>query len=269
MSEFCWTADALPVLEQHIDKVVVLSVGYLMSIYFYIAGFHTKYTLITTNVSGFQTVFKKEKILNQSFVKNLERVWNFAFSIFSCTLFCGISSQLLNEQVRTQFLEFDLTRPMAVHLWIYLYVLTKPLEYIDTLFLMVQCKKVTTLHWSHHLITTLITWYLATNQSAYEINGFLFAFTNLFVHAVMYMYYFLTSFSRWKASVQKYAYLVTLLQISQFVICLLFIIKKCVTQHDFSLLTVLMPLFMYSYYLYMFSMFFFRKYVISIGNDKH
>ena len=139
--------------------------------------------------------------------------------------------------------------------WIFLYVVTKPLELFDTVLLMTKGRKVRLIHWSHHAITMLFTWYAA------KINlkpALLFAFMNFTVHAIMYLYYFFVSFTSLKPLLRQFAWLITIIQMSQFVFAIfsLFYFQHCYTHQD-----ILVCFAMYSYYLVVFFQLFCNRFV--------
>jgi elongation of very long chain fatty acids protein 6 len=70
---------------------------------------------------------------------------------------------------------------------------TKIFEWIDTIFLVLRKKKIIFLHWFHHIITYLYCWHGMLFSYRADVSGFWFAGINMFVHAIMYSYYALTS----------------------------------------------------------------------------
>ena len=92
--------------------------------------------------------------------------------------------------------------------WHFLFIYSKYLELIDTLFLVLRKRPVIFLHWYHHVTVLLYCWKLYADRPAI---GMWFAVMNYVVHAVMYFYYFLTAIGyrpRWSM-------LVTVLQLTQ------------------------------------------------------
>jgi hypothetical protein len=76
-------------------------------------------------------------------------------------------------------------------LWVGLFIYSKIPELIDTLFLVLQQKKVIFLHWFHHVTVLLYCWHAFHHRIA---TGLWFAAMNYSVHSVMYLYYFLAGF---------------------------------------------------------------------------
>jgi len=97
----------------------------------------------------------------------------------------------------------------ACGLWMVLFVWSKYVELIDTLFLVLRKKKVGFLHWYHHFSVLLYTWHAFVWESP---TGIWFAAMNYTVHAIMYSYYFLAAVC---SRPPQWALLVTCMQISQ------------------------------------------------------
>ena len=66
------------------------------------------------------------------------------------------------------------------------FCLSKVLELIDTLFIVLRKKKLLTLHTYHHFVTGLYCWFVLKDPTSM---GLWFTTMNLFVHAIMYLYY--------------------------------------------------------------------------------
>lgn len=95
---------------------------------------------------------------------------------------------------------------------LFAFLLSKPMELVDTLLLCRKGRPVTFLHAYHHSTVIYFTWYMyAARQSA----GLWFASMNLFVHCIMYSYYAAASVGRRPPS--SAALTITCLQISQMI----------------------------------------------------
>jgi hypothetical protein len=130
-------------------------------------------------------------------IRQISRVWNFTWSLFSalgCWGTVGMLSRLHEDNLGSGIPAF----------WAFMYCWTKPLELIDTLLLMASGRNVRLVHWSHHNITMLFTWYAA---QSYLKPAVMFACVNFGVHAIMYFYYFLVSYQSLRRVLKKYAWI--------------------------------------------------------------
>ncbi|KAK9504247.1 hypothetical protein O3M35_010622 [Rhynocoris fuscipes] len=106
-----------------------------------------------------------------------------------------------------------------------IYYLNKYMDLLDTVFFSLRKKysQVSFLHVYHHVIVILSTW---PTVFIFKVEGTAFLVTlNMFIHVVMYSYYFLSSFG---PAVQKYLWwkrYLTFLQIIQFLIALIFLVQ--------------------------------------------
>ena len=230
-----WQKEALPFIQYNFENVLLIGNAYLFSILWYIQ---------------FNQNVEPSKRSRLPYVKQIERMWNLASTLFSGVLFWNCWQNRYDFLADGDLEHYD----SRLAYWIFLYCATKPLELVDTYLLMMQGKDVHMLHWSHHVITLLYTW-----QSARDMNPshILFAVINLFVHWVMYFYYFCASFR--SLQVHRIAFVITLLQISQFVFCLGSIIyhASVVSVHQTCLSGA-----MYFYYFVMFLHMYRQKYKV-------
>ncbi|KAH9597921.1 ELO family [Trypanosoma melophagium] len=99
--------------------------------------------------------------------------------------------------------------PCAFFLALFMYAKTP--ELADTLFLVLQKKPVSFLHWYHHLVTALYCWH-----ASYVVipSGIFFAAMNYTVHAVMYLY-FAGVVLGYRNLIRPFAPLITLMQVLQ------------------------------------------------------
>lgn len=102
---------------------------------------------------------------------------------------------------------------------------TKIFEWIDTIFLILRKKKIIFLHWFHHLITFLYCWHATYFSYRSDTSGLWFSSMNLFVHAIMYGYYALTTLGL----KFKFNFVITFLQTLQMIIgiTITFFTLKC------------------------------------------
>ena len=135
---------------------------------------------------------------------------------------------------------------------IYIYTSTKILEWVDTLFLVLRKRNIIFLHWFHHLFTMIYCWHKLYYTVNYDLSGLYFASVNLFVHAIMYMYYALKIKNIYIPS--KISVCVTFFQLSQmfFGIYILILNLSCSNKINYDYKGLVMGILMYSVYLYEF-----------------
>jgi len=97
----------------------------------------------------------------------------------------------------------------ACGLWVMLFIYSKYVELIDTVFIVLRKKQLSFLHWYHHLTVLLYTWDAYVQE---QPPGIFFVAMNYSVHAIMYFYYYLAAIRKCPP---RWAVLVTVLQISQ------------------------------------------------------
>ena len=94
---------------------------------------------------------------------------------------------------------------------VWLFALSKFLELVDTLFIILRKRPVHFLHWYHHTTVLAYTWFAVVTLAA---PGAMFAAVNAGVHCVMYFYYFLASIG----SRPSWGILVTIIQLTQMLV---------------------------------------------------
>ncbi|KPA77255.1 putative mitochondrial fatty acid elongase [Leptomonas pyrrhocoris] len=108
-----------------------------------------------------------------------------------------------------QLLDKNYDGPRAFYTALFMYLKTP--ELLDTLFLILQNKPVSFLHWYHHIVTAIYCWH-----ASYVLipSGIIFSTMNYFVHSIMYFYYFLVVMGLRK-TIRPFAPVITLLQVVQ------------------------------------------------------
>ncbi|GMM27806.1 fatty acid elongase [Martiniozyma asiatica (nom. inval.)] len=200
---------------------------FIMSEFEFVAGETFMSTLpevIPAIALYYLVVFGGRAVLNafnvRPFVLNgLFQLHNLFLTTLSFILFVSIVEQLIPQLVRHGLFfaicdERAWTRELIV--LYYMNYLTKFLEFVDTIFLVLKQKKLTFLHTYHHGATALLcfTQLVGTTPISWVPISL-----NLFVHVVMYWYYFLAARGIrvwWKEWVTRF-------QIIQFIIDLTFI----------------------------------------------
>jgi len=153
----------------------------------------------------------------------------------------------------------------GLRVWaMYIFYLSKMLEFIDTFFLVLAKKKVILLHKVHHLTTMSLVWHsLETGLNSEILCGGL----NCFVHTLMYAYYAFPEGNRW---LRQY---MTSTQILQFVFCLIGLVYAMVRRFQGApcygtLAAEIHGVAMYGVYLAMFAAFFVANYCRKSKKDK-
>lgn len=146
--------------------------------------------------------------------------------------------------------------------WVMLFIFSKVPELVDTGFIVFRKSKLIFLHWYHHITVLLFCWHSYATQSS---TGLWFVAMNYAVHALMYGYYFLMTIKR----VPKWfrPEVITIAQIAQMVVgtyvCVASYIYlrsgvECAVRTE----NVLAGGLMYSSYLYLFTEFFVKRFIL-------
>lgn len=146
-------------------------------------------------------------------LRRLLQLWNLFLAVLSAYMFFGLFQPMLNLVLRVDLYhlvclpEKDLLygSPFCM---IWIFCLSKFIELIDTVFLVLRKREVEFLHWYHHTTVLIYTWYSLVIIASV---GSIFGCINSFVHTFMYFYFFLTSCG-YRPSWGK---LITIMQITQ------------------------------------------------------
>uniref|UniRef100_A0A0K0EXN5 Elongation of very long chain fatty acids protein n=1 Tax=Strongyloides venezuelensis TaxID=75913 RepID=A0A0K0EXN5_STRVS len=144
-------------------------------------------------------------------------IWNAFLSVFSIT-----GTIMLSREFFTTVQEkgiygsyckiYDMNKG-ANGYWVWLFMVSKMFELIDTIFLVLRKKPLMFLHWYHHILTVMYSFFSYPYTPGFNRWGI---YLNFFVHAFMYTYYFIASM---KIRVPKaIAQSITTIQILQFII---------------------------------------------------
>eukprot|EP00128_Syssomonas_multiformis_P002147 Colp12_sorted_trinity150504_noHs@13318 len=147
--------------------------------------------------------------------------------------------------------------------WVMLFIFSKIPELIDTLFIVLRRKPLIFLHWYHHVTVLLFCWSAYSTMAG---SGLYFVAMNYSVHALMYGYFFLQTLHM----VPKWfpTFLITLSQIVQMFVGT-FVCASCWYYHvngrtcHNDLNNLIAGAVMYGSYLYLFSDFAVRRYILA------
>ncbi|VDN59292.1 unnamed protein product [Dracunculus medinensis] len=198
-------------------------------------------------------------------------IWNAFLALFSiCGTFMLLPEfmETLRERgFRASYCKaFGFTSGLG-GLWVWLFIVSKLLELIDTIFLVLRKRPLIFLHWYHHVMTLMYSFYSYPETPGFNRWGILM---NFFVHSFMYSYYFFRSINaRVPAGMAKF---ITSLQILQFSISLALLADlgfKLDKDCDIEWHIYRFALFMEITYLLLFINFFFRAYIFGGGKAKY
>jgi len=153
---------------------------------------------------------------------------NLVMCIYSLYAFVGVTIVIFQNLKKANFNIYilwcdpDMLMKEGMDFWVYTFYLSKYVEYLDTVFLLLKAKPVIPpensqyfLHIYHHAITAAIVWATIYYNFTTSWTG---PFTNAFVHILMYGYYFLTEIDKIDRSLG--GKFITPIQIVQFMFCL-------------------------------------------------
>ena len=191
-------------------------------------------------------------------LKTSLKLWNCTLSFLSLVGFTLNLRWLQTMTFEETYMDVSSHKTAQCGLVLMLFLFSKFVELMDTVFLVLRKKNVCFLHWFHHLTVLIYCWYSIQYPHG---TGYWFAQVNMFVHAVMYAYFAFASELRtvpWFNPVW-----VTVLQIAQMVWGLLvatlhLLHPECVYDEP-TMLHAAYAIPMYASYLYLFCVFFLAK----------
>jgi elongation of very long chain fatty acids protein 6 len=194
--------------------------------------------------------------------------WNLFLSTFSFIGMFRTVPYLLGELLTMDFRD-TICAPAPstygngpVGFWVFLFIISKIPELIDTVFIVLRKRDLIFLHWYHHVTVLLYCWH------AYAVlagSGIWFVAMNYSVHALMYFYFMMQALKMVPKGFP--AYLITLAQIAQmFVgtgICIaswyyVYYTNDCSNDHN----NLIAGATMYGSYLYLFVEFAVRRFLV-------
>lgn len=144
------------------------------------------------------------------------QVWNLLLCVLSVGMFSGMFFPVLYFWKVNGFYELICMPNGELYygfpfFCIWLFALSKYLELIDTLFIILRKRHLNFLHWYHHTTVLAYTWFSLVVMTP---PGALFGVVNTFVHSIMYFYFYLTSIGKRPS----WGRLVTLIQLTQMLV---------------------------------------------------
>ncbi|CAD5226760.1 unnamed protein product [Bursaphelenchus xylophilus] len=201
-------------------------------------------------------------------------VWNLFLAVFSIVGTIKLTPEFLDVVLGKGLTEsycHTTTFTSGINgYWMFLFILSKTVELVDTVFLVLRKRPLMFLHWYHHILTMIYAFYSYPVTPGFNRWGI---YLNFFVHSFMYSYYFLRSM---KIAVPgPVAKLITTLQIWQFIISVailahlgvLIYVQKAAC--DFNPRVFVLAVFMDVTYLILFINFFLKSYVLKGGKAKY
>jgi elongation of very long chain fatty acids protein 6 len=162
--------------------------------------------------------------LGQHFMKNREKfhlhrsliAWNILLAGFSILgairILPNFVSMLSQNGLDYTICEFELDYGV-VGFWTMAFAMSKLVDLIDTAFVVLRKQKLIFLHWYHHAITLVFSWYLLRSFTSI---GRWFVAMNFSVHSLMYSYY---AFKAARFRIPKQiSIFITTLQLSQMLV---------------------------------------------------
>uniref|UniRef100_A0A7S4IAG7 Elongation of fatty acids protein n=1 Tax=Vannella robusta TaxID=1487602 RepID=A0A7S4IAG7_9EUKA len=140
--------------------------------------------------------------------------------------------------------------------WVFAFVISKLFELLESLYFIVEKKPLSFLHWYHHFATYTFSCHALL---MYNPSALYFAWMNLIVHAVMYLYYTLATIT---GKPPSWGIIVTIGQIIQMFIgvAVTYEVFNCRVLYDS--INAWFGLLMYISYVFLFVRFFVLRYVL-------
>jgi elongation of very long chain fatty acids protein 6 len=193
-------------------------------------------------------------------------LWNIGLASFSIIGFTRVFPEFLyaiNKGFHYSVCNNSYIKYNSVSFWIWLFVLSKTPELVDTLFLVLRKQKLKFLHTWHHFSVLIFAWFVYASQLA--ANRW-YCTMNYGVHAIMYTYYALKAFPNLIYIPKWVSMIITSLQTLQMLLGCCVIIasfhahlsgQECATDTTMLILSAVI----YVSYLVLFSHFFYKSYI--------
>ena len=199
-------------------------------------------------------------------------IWNMELALYSTLGVIRCLPQFIHILTTRGFLasycKADYFWDARLQVWYWTFHVSKVLELIDTVFIVLRGGKLNHLHWIHHALTLCLCWY----TSGYMVSTFQWTINmNFFVHSIMYSHYALTAL-RFAIPV-PIRIGITSLQIIQmafgiYINCSAFVCKLQSKPCDVSLDIVVLTLILYIIFMILFVNYFISTYILKERKDK-
>ena len=195
-------------------------------------------------------------------------VWNSALALFSIIGFIRVFPEFLYTFQQFGFKHtvcnnsYITSKPARY--WIYLFVLSKTPELVDTIFLVLKKQNLIFLHVYHHATVVIYAWLVYSHRMA---GARWFSAMNLCVHSIMYTYYALKAMPNVVRIPKWVSMIITTSQTLQmvagtYVVAIAFYAhmmgQPCATNTYMSIISLII----YGSYLVLFARFFYQAYCV-------
>ncbi|CAF3883138.1 unnamed protein product [Rotaria sp. Silwood2] len=191
-------------------------------------------------------------------------IWNVFLAVFSFCGACRCVPELLHSLTKHGF-QHSLCNPIlkkgVTGLWLWLFIISKVPETIDTLFIVLRRQQLIFLHWFHHASVVVYCFY---SYGLFAPTGRWFTSMNLCVHTVMYSYFALRA-ARFRVP-QFIQQSITVLQLIQMLVgCIVNTAAYKYKQDGYYCMTsnsnIVVSVVLYVIYLILFAHFFYLSYL--------
>jgi len=155
---------------------------------------------IFMGVAYLPTVFGLQFLMKSRKAFDLRRpliLWNILMATFSTVGFCCILYPLVENWIypgKRGIREFICAADYCYEFgdcarWVFLFNMSKILEFMDSIFIVLRKRPLHFLHYYHHVITYSFCLYAGQYMHDYNCGGYFFCLMNFGVHSIMYSYY--------------------------------------------------------------------------------
>jgi len=148
-------------------------------------------------------------------------------------------------------------------IWVFLFNMSKILEFVDSVFIVLRKRPLHFLHYYHHVITYSFCLYAGQYMHNYNCGGYFFCLMNFFVHSIMYSYYALRAMGYHPS----FDIGITFLQILQMVLGVA-VISISATCEKVDPVGTAFGCFIYFSFFVLFCKFFYYRYIAPPSNTK-